>query len=403
MCGMLAHAPSRGRVAARMALAAATAGAAAAVLRPRDGLIAPAPVRPDEHFSAAELTRARAFRRPQRALGLAASAVELGLLGALATRPPGVLRRARPAVAGAALTTGLTLAPLPLRAVARERARRVGLVTQSWGGWGADVVKATAIGAGVAAGGAALADGLMRRLPRAWWLPGAGAVVAAGAAVAFAGPVVLDPIFNRFEPLPDGRLRRDVLALAAEAGVRVREVYVVDASRRTTAANAYVTGLGATKRVVLFDTLIDAFTHDETRLVVAHEFAHVHFGDVPRALAFSALVAPAAALAAAGLTARLATAEGAAVLPALALAATAVATPAAVAANALSRRVENRADAFALRLTDAVDPFVSFERRITLRNLGDPDPPRVMHVLFATHPSTVERIGIARTYAQSRR
>jgi STE24 endopeptidase len=129
----------------------------------------------------------------------------------------------------------------------------------------------------------------------------------------------------------------------------------------------------------------------------------VHFGDVPRALAFSALVAPAAALAAAGLTARLATAEGAAVLPALALAATAVATPAAVAANALSRRVENRADAFALRLTDAVDPFVSFERRITLRNVGDPDPPRVMHVLFATHPSTVERIGIARTYAQSRR
>src|SRR4051812_5247108 len=400
---MLEHAPSGRRLAARVGLAAAAAGGAAALLRPRDGLIAPAPVRVDEHFSAAELTRARSFRRPQRALELASSAVELALLTALAARPPGLLRRAHPAVAGVGLSLALTAAPLPLRAVARERARRVGLITQSWGGWAGDLAKASAIGGAVAAGGAALADALIRRAPRTWWLPGSGAGVAAGALVAFAGPVVLDPLFNTFQPLPDGDLRRDVLELADRAGVRVREVYVVDASRRTTAANAYVTGLGATKRVVLFDTLIDAFTPDETRLVVAHELAHVHHRDVPRALAFSALVAPAAALAAAGLTERLATAPGSARLPALALAAGAAATPAGLAANALSRRVENRADAFSLRLTGATEPFVSFERRITLRNLGDPDPPRLMHALFATHPSTVERIGIAESYARERR
>src|SRR4051794_428577 len=135
MCGMLAHAPSGRTVAARLGLAAVAAGAAAALLRPRDGLIAPAPVRVEEHFSAAELTRARSFRRPQRALGLAASAVELALLGGLATRPPALLRSAHPAVAGAGLSLALAVAPLPLRAVARERARRVGLVTQSWGGW----------------------------------------------------------------------------------------------------------------------------------------------------------------------------------------------------------------------------------------------------------------------------
>jgi STE24 endopeptidase len=385
-----------------MGLAAASAAAAALLLRPREGLIAPAPVRVEEHFSASEVARARGFQRPQRALALAASAVELGALGALAARPPERLRAMHPAVAGAALATGLGLAPLPLRAAARERARRVGLVTQSWGGWGVDLAKATAIGAGLAAGAATLADLLMRRLPRTWWLPGAGAVVAAGAGMVFAGPVLLDPLFNRFDPLPDGPLRRDVLSLAERAGVRVGEVYVVDASRRTTAANAYVTGLGATKRVVLFDTLIDSFTPDETRLVVAHELAHVRHRDVLRGLAFSALVAPATALAAARLTARLAAGEGAAALPALALAATAVGAPAGIAASALSRRLENRADAFALRLTGAVDAFVSFERRITLRNVGDPDPPRLLHVLFATHPSTVERIGIARTYAASR-
>src|SRR3954462_12766531 len=199
MCGMLAHAPSGRRVAARFGLAAAAAVAAAALLRPRDGLIAPAPVPADEHFSASELTRARSFRRPQRALGLAASAVELALLGARAARPPAVLRRAHPAVAGVGMSVGLTVIPLPLRALARRRAVAVGLVTQSWSGWAVDLAKASAIGGAVAAGGATVADALIRRAPRTWWLPGAGAVVGMGALVAFAGPVVLDPLFNRFE------------------------------------------------------------------------------------------------------------------------------------------------------------------------------------------------------------
>src|SRR4051812_6418764 len=111
MCAMLAHASSGRSVAARFGLAAATAGVAAALLRPRDGLIAPAPVRVEERFSAAELTRARAFRRPQRALGLAASAVEVALLARLATRPPALLRSAHPAVAGAGPRLPLALAP----------------------------------------------------------------------------------------------------------------------------------------------------------------------------------------------------------------------------------------------------------------------------------------------------
>src|SRR4051794_36064483 len=176
MCGMLVHAPSGRSVAARFGLAAAAAAAAAALLRPRDGLIAPAPVRVEEHFSAAELTRARGFRRPQRAIGLAASGVELALLGALAARPPGLLRRAHPAVAGIGLSLALTAAPLPLRAVARERARRVGLITQSWSGWGADLAKTSGIGGAGAAAGAALAHPLIPRAPPMWWLaaPGGG-------------------------------------------------------------------------------------------------------------------------------------------------------------------------------------------------------------------------------------
>src|SRR4051794_38431038 len=112
---MLEHAPSGRRLAARVGLAAAAAGGAAALLRPRDGLIPPAPVRVDEHFSAAGLPRARSFRRPRRGLGRASGAVGPALLGGLAARPPGLLRRAHPAVAGAGLSLALTAAPLPLR------------------------------------------------------------------------------------------------------------------------------------------------------------------------------------------------------------------------------------------------------------------------------------------------
>src|SRR5207247_5887074 len=198
----------------------------------------------------------------------------------------------------------------PLAAVGHRRAVAVGLSTQSWRGWAGDLAKSGAIGLTLTGAGSAGAVALMRRFRGRWWLPASGAVAAFGAAMLYAGPVVLDPIFNKFTPLPAGRARSDVLTLAREAGVDVGEVYVVDASRRTTAANAYVTGLGRTKRVVLFDTLLENFSRDEVRLVVAHELAHVHYRDVPRGLLYLALVAPAAMLAVQRLTERLSPARG---------------------------------------------------------------------------------------------
>src|SRR5437868_1928758 len=118
--------------------------------------------------------------------------------------------------------------------------------------------------------------------------------------VAFAvrppAPVVLDPIFNRFTPLPKGKLRSDVLELAHRSGVHVGQVYRVDASRRTTGANAYVNGIGATKRVVLYDNLIKDYKPVEVRSVVAHELGHVKHRDVLRGLLWFAIVAPAATL-----------------------------------------------------------------------------------------------------------
>jgi STE24 endopeptidase len=397
----------------------ATAALAAWLLRPRRGLIVADPVALNEVFSAEELRRIRRFSRPQLLLGAASALIQGALLATAAVRGPRLLRAASPltrpprtsgshagaAVAGAALNVVPGLAVLPLRAFARRRALRAGLATQSWPGWAADVAKSTAVSGAFSAGLATGVTVLMRRQPRWWWAIGGMAVAGLGAALSFLAPVLLDPLFNRFRPLAPGRAREDVLELARHAGVEVGEVFEVDASRRTTAANAYVTGLGATKRVVLFDTLLARFERDETRLVVAHELAHVRHRDVAHGLLYAGLLAPVVLHAAAAVAGELGGQRGLrdgspSVLPALVLGAGMAGALAAPASAWLSRRVEARADAFSLVLTDAPAPFESFERRIVLQNLADPAPPRWLAALVGSHPPTLERIGFARAYAR---
>ncbi|PTL55708.1 M48 family metalloprotease [Paraconexibacter algicola] len=411
----------RGRARFPLAVLAAVVVAQAAVLLlwPRDGVIDPDPVQLGSYFSAAQLDRAQDFRGPQQLLGLLALALQGVLLVVLARRsawvarvvlprlPTGPLRAA--AVGGALLAVALRLVTLPVSAIGRERAIDVGLVTRSWPGWAQDVLLSTAITAAFAAFGAVVAVALMRRLPRAWWLAGTVGVVLAAAGYTFAGPAVVDPLFNDFRTLPAGPTRDDVLELARRADVDVGDVLVVDASKRTTAANAYVTGLGHTKRVVLYDTLLRRFTRDEVRLVVAHELAHVHHHDVPRGILFVLLVAPMGLLAVRRMTDELAPVPTSAapatvaVLPALALSLAVVATSITWVSNQLSRRVEARADSYALQLTDAPRPFLSFERRLALRNVSDPDGgPRIVRFLLGTHPPVRERLGIGETYARER-
>jgi STE24 endopeptidase len=404
----------RGRLRWGAAIAAAVVVAELAVvlLRPRGGVIEPAPVRAESYFSASQIERARDYRRPQLAIYGGVLVVELGLLALLIARPPARLRGPvrRPvlagAAAGAALSIAISVSILPLQIVSRERAKDVGLVTQSWQGYARDKSISLGIGGLLAALGAAAAVGLIRRYPHGWWVPGSAIVVAFGVISIYAGPVVLDPIFNKFQPLPAGQTRDDVIALAERAGVDIGEVYSVDASRRSTAANAYVAGLGRTKRVVLYDTLLDNFERDEVRLVVAHELAHQHHRDVPNGLLYLAIVTPFGLFAVAQLTRRLAPAgaePGPAVLPALALGLVVMTTTITTISNQLSRRVEARADSYALALTGEPEPFIGFEKRIALRNLADPDPPDWQTFLLATHPPTIERIGIGIAYERGTR
>jgi STE24 endopeptidase len=210
-------------------------------------------------------------------------------------------------------------------------------------------------------------------------------------------PVLVEPIFNDFEPLRDGAFRSQVLALADQEGVEVDEVLVADASRRTTTLNAYVSGLGTTRRVVVYDNLVEDLPRDEALSVVAHELAHARHQDVLT----GSLLGAAGALLGVGLlglvvgTRRRPTMADPAVVPlVLALAALAgfVSTPV---QNTVSRQIETRADVDALRATEDPQAFVRMQKELALRSFADPTPPALVQLWFGSHPTTLERIGIA--------
>ena len=325
---------------------------------PADQLIDPAPARASDYFTRGA-DRARAgFPAPAGVHRTGRAATQIALLVYLVRRPPARLRRAgarwwHGALAGAAIAVAQSAVVLPFTIVNRIRAIDVGLNTRSWLGWAWDWVLSVSINAVLMGLLAVALLWLMRRLPRWWWAPGSVVVVVVAVGWTLFSPVVLDPLFNRFEPLRAEPLRSQVLALAREAGVDACEVQVMDASRRTTGANAYVAGLGHTKRIVLYDNLLQATSRAPSSSTSSPtSSATSTTATCRRGLLYVAIVAPFGMLAVALLTRRLTPGTGPVVLPALALSILLVSTGIGWISNPLSRQVEARADTFALRTTN---------------------------------------------------
>jgi STE24 endopeptidase len=390
---------------------------AAWLLRPRE-VIDPVAIDEGAYFPAERVAEAREYRDGQRLLmvgGLLAQGVVLAVL--VSGRPEAVrrlLERAgeRPVLGGAAAAGGLAVAlaavTIPFDVASHERAVDVGLSTQGIGDWAIDWSKGTAITAVLAAGIGTAALALVRRYRERWWIPGSAALVAVAAVFTWLAPVVLAPAFNDFDELEPGEARSDVLELGERAGVEIGEVYTVDASRRSTALNAYVNGLGSTKRVVLYDNLLEDLGRGERRSVVAHELAHVEQRDIQRGLLFLAISAPLGLLFVAGFSERLGRIGGAepgrpSSLPALALAITVASFGIGVVGNQLSRAVERKADTEALELTGDPEAMIALQQRLQERNFSDPSPPGITTFLFGTHPSASERVGAARAYEEEGR
>lgn len=296
-----------------------------------------------------------------------------------------------------ALTTAL-----PVEAAMYARAHRAGLVVQGSSAWFSSWLLSTAITLAGLALLAMLAGFLIRRLRRIWWTVFGVVLVLLAIAFQTLSPIVIEPLFADFTKLPPGAARSEVEQIAARSGVHAGEVYSVDAAARTTGANAYVSGLGTTKRVVVYDTLLRNFTPDERRAVLAHEFGHAKHRDLMAGLVWFSFVALVSLFAVDLLARTLAerrdvefgSPAGIAMVLAAAMIAIALSQPA---ANVWSRAIEARADAFALAVTQKPDAAIALEQRLTRQNLARPEPPGLLQFFFGTHPTPMRRIGMAVT------
>lgn len=398
-------------------LSCVAAGIVAVVSRTPAAVRAPEPDidASSDTFTDAQVARHAAYRGPLYlafGLGLIAEIALLVLLRGEAMNqltewtdgvPGGWSARAAATAAGVAGSIALVALPLGfVRGYALQKAWH--LSNQDVAAWALDQVKATGISVVVAAVAAIAFFGVVRWQPRWWWLWGAGTFTILTVLLVFLFPVVIAPLFNRFTPLDDPALRQRIEALAQRAGVSVDRVLVADASKRSTAENAYVAGLGATKQVVLYDTLIAGNDDDETMFVVAHELGHEIEGHVLKGVAVSAvgllvgfgalawLVSSGKMLGWAGVSSL----SDLRVLPALLLFALLAGVVAQPAQNAVSRSFEATADRIAFDLTGDPAPAVRAFHRLAMANIADLRPSRLAVWMFYSHPPISDRIEAAK-------
>ncbi len=238
--------------------------------------------------------------------------------------------------------------------------------------------------------------GVARRWPRVW--PAVAGLLLAGLVMlgSFVYPLLVEPLFNNFESLPDGELRTQILKLADEEHVHVDDVLVADASRRTTTLNAYVSGFGSSRRVVVYDNLLDDESERQVLSVVAHELGHAHYDDVLT----GSLLGAAGALLGVGLLGLLVpgVAEPRQVPRILALVAVATFLASPV-QNGISRRIETRADVASLRTTQDPEAFIQLQKDLATTSLADPTPYRLSQFWFGSHPTALQRIALAERMA----
>jgi STE24 endopeptidase len=283
---------------------------------------------------------------------------------------------------------------------------RFGQSTQSLRDWMSDQIKGLAIAAPI---GLILIELLyltLRLAGDAWWLWAAGGMLAFSVLLVNLAPVLIMPLFNKFIPLGEehAELEERLLRLAENAKTKVQGVFKFDMSRRTRSANAALTGIGATRRIVLGDTLIHEFTHAEIETVLAHELAHHVHKDIPLLIAFNAAIT-ALGLYLASLAMNAAVevfgfrgVADVAALPALALVLSLYGLVATPLENAISRWRERLADRYALQATGKGQAFASAFARLANQNLADVDPEPWVVFLFYSHPPLRERIRAAQEY-----
>jgi STE24 endopeptidase len=370
-------------------------------------------------FTPAQIARSRAFNAaltPPAYLGLLAGlavVLLLGLtpLGARLLRPVTRPLRFWPlqVMAAALVLCALTrLVALPFDAWSDAVTRRYGLSTGSRAGWLMDQL--TSFGVTLVIWMIVLLGLhlLVRRFPRRWWAGAAAGAFVLVSAGSFVFPVAVEPLFNSFHSMPRGALRTELLAMARADRVSVSDVLVADASKRTTTLNAYVSGFGSTRRIVVYDTLVTSESRRDVELIVAHELGHAKHDDVLRGTLIGALGAATGVcllylmMTSPRLTRRsgvesVADPRSVALLLAGVTVLLQVALPL---QNLVSRRIEARADVHSLDLTRNPGTFTTMQRTLSVRNLDALSPDPLEYALWNTHPTGPERIAMGRRWAR---
>jgi STE24 endopeptidase len=287
--------------------------------------------------------------------------------------------------------------------------RRYGLSTQSLGDWWKDQAKAAILGLVLAILAAAIVWELIHVSPERWWLIAAAVFVVLLVVMAQLAPVILLPLFYTFTPLERPQLVERLVRLADRAGARVLGVFEWRMSEKTRKANAALTGIGRTRRILLSDTLLAEHSDDEIEVILAHELSHHVHHDIWKSLAVEAVLLTNGFYLADRL---LETAAGwfglmgkgdLAALPVLILVVGAVSIALLPIANALSRVHERRADRYALDMTGNPDGFISAMKRLGAQNLAEERPSRLIEVLFYSHPPMAARIDAAHAWERTGR
>jgi STE24 endopeptidase len=299
---------------------------------------------------------------------------------------------------------GYTLARivfLPLAVGAEGLDRRYGMSIQSWPSWGRNIIKGYLLGLGFGLPSAEVLYWALRNFPGLWWAVVWAFGMLAWVVLGFLAPVLIMPLFHRYQRVEEPEVNRRLQALAARARLPVLGVYRMSASQKTSRAIGALTGIGSTRRIVLSDTLLEAYSPEEVEAVVAHEMAHHAHGDVLRGFisgaAYFALALYVVHLGLEWLGPPLGVQEPSGVvgLPLILLLFSLQGFAFAPLFNYLSRHREGRADAYALRLTENADAFASAMVKLHDRNLSEARPGRMTELLFYTHPPGHRRVAMA--------
>src|SRR5229473_2335524 len=283
---------------------------------------------------------------------------------------------------------------------------RYGLSTMTLQSWLADLVKGLVLNLVLEVLALELVYLLLATQPQTWWLWVALILLFFTVVMANLAPVLILPLFYKFSPLPEGEMTQRLLALAERAHTRVRGVFTMQLSSKTTAANAALMGLGNTRRIVLGDTMLDRYTQDEIEVVLAHELGHHVHRDIWK-LIISRSVLMLGGLYVVNLVLHWAVETqhyyqglaDAATMPLVLLLLAAFGLIVMPLSNGYSRAIEYQADEYALQATQKIEPFKSAMTRLANQNLSDVEPSPLIEFLLHDHPSIGKRLKHADEFA----